>query len=423
MVTRMEGGVTYIENYDADCEAPPKGGNRLVSVNVSGQSQPTPFIYDGDGNLVKQIKPDGNKTLYVGGIYEVNKNAGGSVTGTKTYYPAAGAMRDGSTLYYVLKDHLGSASVLTDASGATVAGAETRYYPFGEARFTGPMVTDKLFTGKRQIAELGIYHYQARFYSPKLGRFLSADTIVPGYANPQSWNRYSYVVNNPLRYTDPTGHRCAPDDDCGGAKYSNASRVSIWKKRIKSKFGIEMSDDKGEWNFGNLYIVYTGLSQANKYLGGNAKSIVDGSIFYLKSAADSTYSGLTSGMKITSSTSSTIPFQNLYHEFAHLLDNGLNDAITNQLGKRAFYYQGEYLFGGNGIGEISTSTLTDTWLDDPYRANDVRAIQHASRDPVEQWADMFANLVAGNIDIDQNGPGRIMYTWTRSLLYPHVGLP
>ena len=117
----------------------------------------------------------------------MDKNSGGSVTGTKTYYPAAGAMRVGSTLYYVLKDHLGSASVLTNTSGTVVAGADTRYYPFGEARFsTSSMLTDKLFTGQRDTG-LGIYHYGARFYSQKLGRFISPDSIVPGAANPQAW--------------------------------------------------------------------------------------------------------------------------------------------------------------------------------------------------------------------------------------------
>ncbi|HXF85137.1 MAG TPA: RHS repeat-associated core domain-containing protein, partial [Anaerolineales bacterium] len=63
-----------------------------------------------------------------------------------------------------------------------------------------------MFTGQRAITALGIYHYQARFYSPSLGRFLSADTIVPSYANPQSLNRYAYANNNPLYYTDPSGH-------------------------------------------------------------------------------------------------------------------------------------------------------------------------------------------------------------------------
>ena len=172
-------------------------------MTVSGQT--TQFIYDGDGNLVKKIKPDGSSTTYGRGIYEVDKNAGGSVTRVLTYYPMGGAMRINSTLYYILKDHLGSASVVTDASGNAVG--EQRYYPYGETRVTtGTIYTDQLFTGQREMAGLGIYHYGARFYSPKLGRFLNADTIVPNAANPQDFNRYSYVYNNPINYIDPSGH-------------------------------------------------------------------------------------------------------------------------------------------------------------------------------------------------------------------------
>jgi hypothetical protein len=52
----------------------------------------------------------------------------------------------------------------------------------------------------------------ARFFVPGIGRFASADTIVPDPTNPQQYNRYSYTLNNPLRYSDPTGH-CAQDDD------------------------------------------------------------------------------------------------------------------------------------------------------------------------------------------------------------------
>jgi RHS repeat-associated protein/uncharacterized repeat protein (TIGR01451 family) len=204
MVTRVEGGLTYTQTFDAE--------NRLVSVTVSGQT--TQFIYDGDGNLVKKINPGGSKTIYVGGIYEVDKTSGGTVTRTVTYYPAGGAMRINSTLYYVLKDHLGSASVVTDATGNTVG--EQRYYPYGETRLTtGTIYTDRLFTGQREMTGLGIYHFGARFYSPRLGRFLSADSIVPGFSNPQAFNRYSYVLGNPLKYTDPTGHgQCQTKQDC-----------------------------------------------------------------------------------------------------------------------------------------------------------------------------------------------------------------
>ena len=95
-------------------------------------------------------------------------------------------------------------------------------HPFGEARpsninvGTAPMLTDKLFTGQRLVADLGIYHYGARFYSPKLGRFLSADTMIFNPDNPQKFNRYSYAINNPLRYSDPTGHRACDDVDEAG---------------------------------------------------------------------------------------------------------------------------------------------------------------------------------------------------------------
>ncbi len=51
-----------------------------------------------------------------------------------------------------------------------------------------------------------LLYYGARYYDPLLGRFISADTVVPGASNPQALNRYAYVLNNPLKYTDPTGN-------------------------------------------------------------------------------------------------------------------------------------------------------------------------------------------------------------------------
>jgi len=51
-----------------------------------------------------------------------------------------------------------------------------------------------------------LYNYNARYYAPTLARFLSPDTLIPDPANPQSFNRYSYVENRPLNFNDPTGH-------------------------------------------------------------------------------------------------------------------------------------------------------------------------------------------------------------------------
>jgi RHS repeat-associated protein len=61
------------------------------------------------------------------------------------------------------------------------------------------------FTGQR-LDTTGLYYYGARYYDPGIGRFISPDSIVPDPTNPQNFNRYSYCLNNPLKYTDPTGH-------------------------------------------------------------------------------------------------------------------------------------------------------------------------------------------------------------------------
>ena len=99
-------------------------------------------------------------------------------------------------MIYLLGDHLGSTSLTANSSGGKVA--ELRYHPWGGTRYQ--------FTGQRNDTAIGLYFYNARYYDPALGRFIQADTIVPSPANPQSLNRYAYTLNNPLRYTDPSGH-------------------------------------------------------------------------------------------------------------------------------------------------------------------------------------------------------------------------
>jgi RHS repeat-associated protein len=80
------------------------------------------------------------------------------------------------------------------------------YFPYGDLRNSqGNLGTDKRFTGQR-LDSTGLYYYGARYYDATIGRFISADTIVQSFSNPQTLNRYSYCLNNPLKYTDPTGH-------------------------------------------------------------------------------------------------------------------------------------------------------------------------------------------------------------------------
>ena len=130
------------------------------------------------------------------------------------YYYANGqrvAMRKEGVVYYVHADHLGSTSTLSNENGEQVTDSRVAYLPYGGVRLgdASTLPTDYTFTGQRLEAGLGLMHYGARFYSSRLGRFISADTLVCHPRNPQAWNRYSYVLNNPLYYVDPTGHQQA----------------------------------------------------------------------------------------------------------------------------------------------------------------------------------------------------------------------
>jgi len=121
---------------------------------------------------------------------------------------------------------VGSTSVLSDEDGLKVDGSEVVYAPFGEIR-AGDLsdLTDFGFTGQQlDRSSGGLMYYGARYYLPSLRRFISADTIVPGASNPQAFNRYSYVGNNPINATDPTGH-CGTNMDCWIAKYYEENPV------------------------------------------------------------------------------------------------------------------------------------------------------------------------------------------------------
>ena len=167
---------------------------------------------------------------------------------TKTYYYAGAsliAMRaegdgtTGNTLYYLHSDHLGSTSVTTDASGNKVA--ELRYYPYGQTRYSwNTTPTSHRFTG--QISDedsTGLYFFNARYFDPYLNRWLQPDSDVPASQGPQGLNRYAYVNNSPLNYTDPTGHYiCVASTGTGSISQADCE---TWMEQILKDLG-----DSGE---------------------------------------------------------------------------------------------------------------------------------------------------------------------------------
>ncbi len=113
------------------------------------------------------------------------------------------AVRVNGTLYFLHGDHLGSATLTTDTNGNR--GGELRYSPYGATRYEwGNIPTNRRYTGQPWEG-FGLYDYGARMYSPSLGRFISADVLVPNPAVPPSLNRYAYVQNSPLVYVDDEG--------------------------------------------------------------------------------------------------------------------------------------------------------------------------------------------------------------------------
>ena len=103
-------------------------------------------------------------------------------------------------------DHLGTPVVITNESGQVLS--KHKYFPFGEEMSPqGGATHTRRFTGHERDSESGLDYMLARYYSAAQGRFLSVDPSSRGVdpRNPQTWNRYSYVLNNPLRLTDPDG--------------------------------------------------------------------------------------------------------------------------------------------------------------------------------------------------------------------------
>ena len=165
-------------------------------------------------------------------------------------------------LFFLHSDHLGSASVMSDDTGAEVLGSEARYLPFGDWR-TQPTadLTDMGYTGHKGnnvgSNDIGLIYMNARYYVPTLNRFLSADVIVPDPANPQSYNRYSYSLNNPINFRDPTGRwQCAAGDDY--------DRCVAWFSDL-----LEILQNGGEVSRGsyNWFIAYDEALMAENGIG------------------------------------------------------------------------------------------------------------------------------------------------------------
>ena len=98
------------------------------------------------------------------------------------------------------------------------------FLPYGDPRYReGTLPTDFGFTAQREDGSTGLLFMHARYYDARLGRFVSADTVMPEPGNPQDFSRYAYAANNPLSLIDPNGHQVRPPSSCGAICYTGTT--------------------------------------------------------------------------------------------------------------------------------------------------------------------------------------------------------
>ena len=219
--------------------------NRLIE--ITGPKGKFRYIYNGAGSRigVGEYKDfTWQWRYYIGDLLEINNE--GIVDKS---HVIAGGRRIASITpekykYFFHVDHLGSTRLITDQNGNAVK--EFYYEPFGKLtaniefdysqhqfmhQETGTLSlspTIRAYTGQK-LDGSGLMYYRARYYNPDLGKFMQADPIVQNPLFSQSFNRYSYVFNNPMNFIDPTGYKgCLPGtplciDNTGGGDINDYS--------------------------------------------------------------------------------------------------------------------------------------------------------------------------------------------------------
>lgn len=191
---------------------------------ITGNGYTANFTYNGNCDRVKmQMLHDNSTTLtryYLGGCYELDIKPSGTTEKLYLggdYYDAPVVMikqGSSSSFYNILRDHLGSITHVVVGSGTVKQ--RLSYDAWGRLRNPStntlytPSNEPELFLGRgycghEHLTGLGLINMNARLYDPLLGRFLSPDPYVQAPDHSQSFNRYSYCMNNPLKYVDEDG--------------------------------------------------------------------------------------------------------------------------------------------------------------------------------------------------------------------------
>lgn len=205
-------GSTGTRSYDAE--------NRITAAAGSGANS---YVYNADGKRTRRLV--GAQIFFQ--IYGFDGELlaeylwNGSTASLQKEYGSRGGetliVAEGATVRWLVKDHLGTPRILTDQTGSLPGITRHDYFPFGEDNLQGPLHVGNGYSSADNVRhkftvyehdnETNLDYAQARYYANLQGRFTSIDPLNASAEpiDPQSWNRYSYVINQPTVYTDPLG--------------------------------------------------------------------------------------------------------------------------------------------------------------------------------------------------------------------------
>ncbi len=201
MISAYDAGVATSYRYNADGQRVIKTVGTVSTWNIYGMGGELIAEYPANGVVGLPQKEYGYRGLKMLIVYDSTETANKKVQ-------------------WLLQDNLGSTRMVVDLSGTLSGMKRHDYLPFGEEIPTNsgnrttaqgyPPPDDKIrqkFTGYEKDTETALDYAQARYYSNVQGRFTSPDPLITSamLISPKTWNRYSYSLNNPLRFTDPSG--------------------------------------------------------------------------------------------------------------------------------------------------------------------------------------------------------------------------
>lgn len=249
------------------------------SLDDTKTARPNRKYYSADGTMEIKVTPSGTEFVtYLGG-----DGYSAPAVYKKTYDNTTGGTQE--QMLYLHRDYQGSILAITNDAGAVLEkrqfdawGAIIQVQDGAGNVLNGLTILDRGYTGHEHLQSVGLINMNGRLYDPKLHRFLQPDNFVQDPSNTQNYNRYGYVLNNPLKYVDPSGESGDyPGNngyECKGCNIPDGTGNGIIKS-IKEFFE---NKENAEWVSNNLKSIWgwvdRNASSVGQFVGRNAQSLM-----------------------------------------------------------------------------------------------------------------------------------------------------